>query len=103
MGFDTDTGRDIDKLINDNSSTINSAVDPNTATASDAYGVLSNVISIKDDTGKETKRYDFSDEAFMLLAPLFKEDTVDYCLKRDFPYWYIAYPDKPIEETTTYN
>lgn len=103
MGFDTDTGRDIDKLINDNSSTINSAVDPNTATAGDAYGVLSNVISIKDDTGKETKRYDFSDEAFMLLAPLFKEDTVDYCLKRDFPYWYIAYPDKPIEETTTYN
>lgn len=103
MGFDTDTGRDIDKLINDNSSTINPAVDPNTATASDAYGVLSNVISIKDDTGKETKRYDFSDEAFMLLAPLFKEDTVVYCLKRDFPYWYIAYPDKPIQETTTYN
>lgn len=43
-----------------------------------------------------TKTFDFSNEPFMLIASMYSEDSVDTCLKRDFPEWYSSLDVTPI-------
>lgn len=47
------------------------------------------------------KTYDFTVEPYMLLAPMYTEDSVDACLKRDWPEWYSTLgSDAPILPTS---
>ena len=53
-------------------------------------------MTIELDKGKLAE-FDFSLEPFMLLAPMYAEDSVDECLKRDWPEWYQSLDQTPLE------
>lgn len=54
-----------------------------------------NTDSSEDDEAKEIT-ISFENEPFMLIATMFCQDSVDACLKRDFPNWYTTLDNTPI-------
>ena len=53
-----------------------------------------------DDTSKEIS---LENESFLLLSGMYLHDSVDECLARDFPEWYISLTDRPIKPCSYVN
>lgn len=96
---DTETIDSLNKLIySTDADSANSALNINNVSVSNIdYTELGDMVNPKDSNisikqeDDSYKTIDFENDVFLLLSPMFDEDTVSQCLERDFPYWFEAY------------
>lgn len=101
---DTDVVNSLSELINTRvTNNPNQPVDLSNVTISDYELTAAGDQVINDNTeiklrGNASDRVmSFDNEPFLLLAGMYLDDSVDACLKRDFPEWYQTLSDAPIK------